>query len=61
MRPIVGPEVLATIRVLHTQPSATHGFYIIGSEFAELGEEDSQNLLVLLDTIKCLEEDLTER
>ncbi|MBI5118294.1 PilZ domain-containing protein [Candidatus Poribacteria bacterium] len=59
MRPIVGPEVIATIRVMHTQPSATSGFYIVGSEFAELGEEDSRNLLMLLDTIKCLEEDLT--
>ncbi|MBI4832867.1 MAG: PilZ domain-containing protein [Candidatus Lindowbacteria bacterium] len=61
LRPIVGPEVAARIKVVHTQPSATQGFYVIGSEFAELAEEESQNLLILLDTINRLEEGLTHQ
>lgn len=58
VRPIIGPEMTARIKVLHTRPSATSGFYVIGSEFRELGEQDRQNLLTLLLTIGQMEEDL---
>ncbi len=58
VRPIIGPEMTARIKVLHTRPSTTSGFYVIGSEFDELSEQDRQNLLTLLLTISQLEEGL---
>ncbi|RJP72404.1 MAG: PilZ domain-containing protein [Candidatus Abyssobacteria bacterium SURF_17] len=59
IRPIVGPGIATWVNVLHSRPSATGGFHIIGSQFTDLDEHDRQNLLTLLRTIAHLEEDLT--
>lgn len=60
IRPIIGPEVTARIRVLHARPSMTNGFYIVGSEFDDLEECEKQNLVTLIHTIDRFEEDLAE-
>ena len=58
IRPIEGPEVVARIRVLHTQSSTSSGFYLIGAAFEDLKEGSRQNLLILLETISRLEASL---
>jgi hypothetical protein len=58
IRPIEGPDLDAKIRILHTRPSSAKGFYILGSEFEEMGEQDRQNLLTLLHMVGRLEKDL---
>jgi len=60
IRPIEGPEVAAMIKVIHTKQSEKRGFYLIGSEFHEISEQDKRNLLVLLDTVGRLEQDLSQ-
>jgi len=58
IRPIEGPGLDAKVRVLHSRPSPAKGFYVIGSEFEELGEQERQNLLTLLHMVDRFEKDL---
>jgi hypothetical protein len=60
IRPIVGPEVTGKIRVIHARPSMTNGFYIVGSEFDDLGEHGKQSLIMLMHTIGLFEDDLAQ-
>ncbi len=60
VRPIEGPDLSAQIKVLHSRSSSKDGFYVIGSQFAEMGEGDKQSLLVLLNTIQRMEQDMQE-
>ena len=60
IRPIEGPEMDAKIKVLYTRPSSTKGFYIIGSRFEELNEDNRQNLLTLLHMVNRMEQDLAQ-
>ncbi|RJP21802.1 MAG: hypothetical protein C4520_09090 [Candidatus Abyssobacteria bacterium SURF_5] len=61
IRPIEGPEMRATIKILHARPSRAKGFYKIGSEFEDLSEEDRQNLLTLLHMVERIEKDLAQK
>lgn len=60
IRPIEGPDMDARIRVLHVRPSTAKGFFVIGSEFEHLSEQDRQNLLTLLHTLDRMEKDLAQ-
>ena len=60
IRPIEGPEVAASLRVLHAGTSMKNGFYLIGSAFEKISGHDKQSLLLLLDTISRLEDDLSQ-
>ena len=60
VRPIEGPELSARIKVLYSRSSSNDGFYIIGSQFAEMSESDKQSLLILLNTIQRMEQNMQE-